>query len=172
MNNDPLKILGFRHELEIYDKASGKLISREVKLNRIPQAGIDFLIQTPFGDVAPIANFYCALFRNNVVPDAGMTAADLPTVLGEFTEYEEATRPEWVRQYNNAGTYDNSASKAIYTPTADRQVYGSVIVSNPVKGSNTGLLLSVVRFSTVKQLTVGQEAKHVCGLTYIPTNVI
>ena len=172
MNRDGLKVLGFRHELEIYDKASGELISREVKLNRIPQAGIDFLIQSPFGAVAAIPNFYCTLFRNNVLPDAAMTAADLPTVLGEFTEYSEATRPEWARVYDGAGTWDNSASKAIYTPTAERTVYGSAIVSTPVKGSNTGLLLSVVRFSTAKPLSIGQEAKHVCGLTYIPTNLI
>jgi hypothetical protein len=172
MKHDGLKVLGFRHELEIYDKATGILLSREVKLNRIPQAGIDFLIQSPFGDVAPIANFYCTLFRNNVLPTADMTAADLPSVLGEFTDYSEATRPEWVRVYDGAGTWDNRASKAIYTPTAERTVHGSVIVSNPVKGSNTGLLLSVVRFSTAKDLAIGQEAKHVCGLTYIPTNLI
>lgn len=172
MNVDQLKILGFRHELEIYDKASGVLVSREVKYNRIPQDGIDFLIQTPFGDVAPIPAFYCALFRNNVLPDAGMTAADLPTVLGEFVDYSEATRPQWNRVYNAAGTQDNVASKAIFTPTAEQTVYGSVIVSNPTKGASSGLLLSVVRFSTAKPLSIGLEAKLVCGLTYIPTNII
>lgn len=169
---DQLKILGFRHEFEVYDKATGLLVSREVKLNRIPQAGIDFLIQSPFGDVPPVNSFYCTLFRNNVVPEAGMTAADLPGMLGEFMEYQEATRPAWERVYNGEGTFDNLASKAIFTPSAERTVYGTVIVSSPTKGAATGLLLSVVRFSTAKPLSVGQEARLGCALTYIPTNVI
>lgn len=172
MNTDGLKILGFKHELTIVEIATGKVVDYEVKYNRIPQAGIDFLIQTPFGDTPPITTFYCTLFRNNVLPDAAMTAADLPSVLGEFVDYSETTRPEWVRAYNGAGTQDNAASKAVFTPTAEQVVYGSGIVGNSVKGSNTGLLLSVVRFSTTKNLSIGLEARLVCGLTYIPTNVI
>lgn len=172
MNTDGLKILGFKHELEIVEIATGRVVEREVKYNRIPQAGIDFLIQSPFGDTPPIATWYCTLFRNNVVPDANTSAADLPSVLGEFVDYSEATRPEFVRAYNGAGTMDNAASKAVFTPTADQVVYGSVIVSNPTKGANTGLVLSAVRFSTIKSLSIGLEARLVCGLTYIPTNVI
>lgn len=172
MHSDHLKVLGFRHELELYDKETGLLVAREVKYNRIPQAGIDFLIQTPFGDVGPVPNFYCGLFRNNFLADANTSAADIPAVMGEFVEYSEATRPVWQRSYNGAGTYDNVDAKAVFTPTADRTVYGSFIVSNPTKGASSGLLLSVVRFSTAKQLSVGLEARLVCGLTYIPTNVI
>ena len=172
MNHDGLKILGFRHELQIFDIATGELVDSEVKLNRIPQAGIDFLIQSPFGDSAPISQFYCALFSNNYLPVAGTSAADLPGTMGEFVAYSEATRPLWSHAYNGAGTLDNVGAKAVFTPTADGQVYGSCIVANQVKGSNTGLLLSAVRFSTVKSLSVGLEAKLVCGLTYIPTNTI
>lgn len=172
MNTDPLKILGFKHELEIVEIATGKVVAREVKLNRIPQAGIDFLIQAPFGDMPPISTWYCTLYRNNVLPDANTSAADLPSVLGEFVDYSEATRPEFVRSYNGAGTMDNAANKAVFTPTAEQSVYGSAIVSNPTKGANTGLVLSAVRFSTVKPLSIGLEARLVCGLTYIPTNVI
>lgn len=172
MNTDGLRILGFKHELEIVEIATGRVIEREVKYNRIPQAGVDFLIQTPFGDTPPVATWYCTLFRNNFVPDANTSAADLPSVMGEFVDYSETTRPEFVRAYNGAGTMDNAASKAVFTPTAEQTVYGSVIVSNPIKGASTGLLLSAVRFSTVKQLSIGQAARLVCGLTYIPTNVI
>lgn len=172
MTFDGLKVLGFRHEFEQFCAATGEVIHREFKFNRIPQLGIDFLIQSPFGDVAPIPNFYCALFRNNVLPDAGMTAADLPSVLGEFTEYSETTRPEWERVYNGAGTWDNAAAKAIFTATVERDIYGSCIVSNPVKGANTGLLLSVVRFSTVKKISPEHPGRLACGLTYIPTNLL
>ena len=172
MNRDGLKILGFRHELQVFDIATGELVEQEVKYNRIPQAGVDFLIQTPFGDTAPITQFYCGLFTQNFIPQAGTTAADIPSVMGEFVDYAEATRPLWNRNYDGAGTYDNSEAKAVFTPTRDANVYGSFITSNAVKGSNTGLLLSVVRFSTIKPLSAGLEAKLICGLTYIPTNAI
>lgn len=170
MSSDALKILGFRHDLEIIDLATGEVIDRETQYNRIPQAGIDFLIQSPFGDTPAIGQFYCGLFKNNFVPAAGTSAADIPAVMGEFVDYAEATRPLWERGYNGAGTLSNQASKAIFTPTVDATVYGTFIVANPTKGSNTGPLLSVARFSTVKQLSVGLEARLVCGLTYIPSN--
>lgn len=172
MSNDGLKVLGFRHELQIFDIATGELIESEVKYNRIPQEGLDFLIQSPFGLVAAVPNFYCALFSNNFQADANTSAADLPGVMGEFTAYSEATRPVWTKAYNGAGTIDNAASKAIFTPTQDGIAYGSCIVANPTKGANTGLLLSVVRYATVKPLSAGMEAKLLCGLTYIPTNAL
>lgn len=172
MHHDQLKVLGFRHELEIIDLATGEVIEREVKFNRIPQEGVDFLIRSPFGEVPAIQTFYCGLFTNNFVPVAGTTAADIPQVMGEFTGYSEAARPEWVRNYNGAGLQGNSANKAVFTPVVDASAYGSFIVSNPVKGAGTGLVLSVARFSTVKPLSAGLEARLVCGLTYIPTNVI
>lgn len=172
MNRDGLKILGFRHELQVFDIATGELVDSEIQYNRIPQAGIDFLIQTPFGDVAPIPQFYCGLFTKNFLAQAETSAADIPSVMGEFVDYAEATRPLWNRAYDGAGTLDNLGSKAVFTPTKDASVYGSFIVSNQVKGANTGLLLSVVRFSTIKPLSAGLEAKLICGLTYIPTNAI
>lgn len=172
MGNDELKVLGFRYELELIDKATGEVVDREVRYNRIPQAGIDFLIQAPFGDVPTVGTFHCFLFKNNFVASAGTTAADIPSAMGEFVDYSEATRPVWGRAYNGAGTLDNSGAKAVFTPTVDAVVYGAGIVSNSAKGSNTGLLLSVVRFSTTKQLTAGLESKLTCGLTYIPTNAV
>jgi len=172
MGNDELKVLGFRYELELIDKATGVVVDREVKYNRIPQAGIDFLVQSPFGDVPTIGTFYCFLFKNNFVASSGTTSADIPATMGEFVDYSEATRPLWVRAYDGAGTLSNVGSKAVFTPTTDAVCYGAGIVSNSAKGANTGLLLSVVRFSTTKQLTAGLEAKLTCGLTYIPTNAV
>lgn len=172
MYNDGLKVLGFRHELELVDLSSGVVIAHEVQLNRIPQAGIDFLIQAPFGGIAPIETLYCGLFRNNFVPNSSTSAADIPSLMGELLDYTETSRPTWTPNYNGAGTLDNLQSKAVFTATAERLVYGAFIASNPVKGSNSGLLLSVARFSTAKALSPGIEARLVCGLTYIPTNVI
>lgn len=172
MNFDELKVLGFRHEFELFCAKTGEVVHREVKFNRIPRRAIDFLIQSPFGDAPPINDFYCSLYRNNVLSDATMTAADLPGVLGEFMEYSETTRPVWERTYNGAGSYSNADARAVFTATAQRDIYGSVIVSNPVKGAPDGMLLSVVRFATVKKISPEHPGRLLCGLTYIPTNLL
>lgn len=168
---DTVMVRGFRHVLELYDKATGELVDREDVFNLIPNVGIDFLAQAPFGDAAPIPQFYCGLFTANYIPTSSVTSAQIPTSMAEFVAYPNATRPSWDRAYANH-THDNAASKAIFLPSVDANVYGSFIVSSPTKGGNDGLLLSVARFSTVKALSAGLEAKLWCGLTYVASNTI
>lgn len=170
--NESLKLDGFTWEIELVDLATGEVIEREVQHNRIPREGLDFLIQAPFGAVAPVGSFYCGLFRANYLPVDGTKAADIPGTLQEFTDYAEPTRPLWERAYNGSGTQDNFASKAVFTPTADAMVYGAFLVAAPAKGSTAGPLISVVRFNTVKPLTAGIEARLATGITYTPTNVV
>lgn len=165
-----LRVDGFYHTLELYSRLTGELVHSETEHNRIPQEGLDFLIQAPFGLVASVPTFYCGLFRNNYVPVAGTSAADIPSVMGEIVDYAEGSRPAWVYAYNGAGTIDNVANKAVFTPTQERTAIGSFIVSSATKGGNTGLILSVARFATAKVLSPDVEAKLVCGLTYYPTN--
>lgn len=169
MNNDGVGVRGFHYTLETLNPATG-LIELTEAYNRIPQLGLDFLIQAPFGDTPPIGAFYCTLFTKDFVPTSLTTAADLPSVMGEFVSYDELSRPLWDRAYNGAGTISNFAAKAVFTPTVDAWAYGACIVSSPTKGAPDGLLLSVVRFGTRKPLSAGEEAKLVAGLTYIPTN--
>lgn len=171
MTRDVLGVRGFRYALETVNPLTGELEITEA-CNRIPNLGLDFLMRSPFGDTPPIGAFYCLLFTQDFVATGLTTAADIPSNMGEYVDYEETSRPLWDRQYNGAGTYDNAASKAIFTPKNDIFVYGAAMVSNPTKGANDGLLLSVVRFSTRKPLSAGQEAKLVTGLTYIPTTTI
>lgn len=168
---DGLKLVGFVHELEILD-SQGTVIERERVCNRIPQDGLAFLIQTPFGDTPPIANFYCGLFTNNFVPTNGTTAADIPVNMGEFVQYTETSRPIWDRTFVPYGQYTNNDSPAVFTPTTDASVYGSFVVSSPTKGGSDGLLISVARFNTTKAITAGNEARLRTSLTYLPTDII
>ncbi len=161
----------FRHDLELVDIATGEIVDRVTVFNRIPDAALEFLMLAPFGQAAPVSTFYCGLLRENFMPSGSMSSADIPTAMGEFIDYEEPTRPIWTPAYDN-GVYSNIASPAIFTPTQDRSVRGSFIVSSATKGGNTGLLLSVARFPTVKQVSVGLEAKLKTGLTYMPVNSI
>lgn len=171
MNNDGVGVRGFEYTLETTNPHTGVLELTKAH-NRIPQAALDFLLQSPFGDVPPIGTFYCALFTKNFFPAAGTKAADIPSTMGEFVDYVETSRPVWAREYRGVSALDNFNSKAIFVPTKDVLVFGAVLVSSPTKGSPDGLVLSVVRFSTAKNLYAGEEAKLVAGLTYIPTNTV
>lgn len=161
----------FKHTLEIFDKGTGELVDSVTVFNRIPGAGIDFLMQAPFGDMPAISNFYCGLFKNNYMPSDSSSATDLPSVMGEFITYAESSRPIWQRQYSG-GVMTNNSNKAVFTPTQDASVHGSFIISTSNKGGNNGLIISVARFPTVKALSSGMEAKLSTGLTYVPINTI
>lgn len=164
--------VGFVHQLDILD-ANGQIIDRQPPIcNRVPQDGIAFLIQSPFGDTAPIPNFYCGLFVNNYVPTDNTTAADIPSVMGEFTQYSETTRPVWERTFTPFNQYDNNLDSALFTPTQDSLVYGSFLVSSATKGSNSGLIISAARYTTAKQLTTGNEVRLRISLVYLPTNTL
>ena len=140
--------------------------------NLIPQDGLSFLLLSPFGDSAPISTFYCGLWRGNVVPTASLKATDIPSNLQEFVGYSQATRPIWTRLHDGVGTIDNAANLAEFTVTADATLHGALLVSDPTKGGNSGLLLSCVRFPTPKPVTAGQKCQLIAGITYVPTNVI
>lgn len=168
---DNLKINGFKWALEIVN-ADGSVADSETKTNIIPSAGLDFLMRSPFGDVSPIPTFYLGLFRGNYIPTPNTTAIDIPTTMNEFVEYSESTRPLWVRRLAGVATMDNLASKAEFTITQDRTIYGAFLVSSATKGANNGLVLSCVRFSSPKQVSAGQMVKLAGGLTYTSTNII
>lgn len=106
------------------------------------------------------------------MPSDGTSAADIPANMGEFTQYSESTRPIWTKTFIASGQYTNEDAPAVFTPTQDVNVYGSFIVSSPTKGGNSGLLISVARFSTTKALSIGNEARLRTSLTYLPTDII
>lgn len=166
------QLVGFKHQLEFVDQ-HGQVISQgEPVFNRIPQAALDWLIMSPFGDAAPIPNIYCGLFTKNYIPSDSTSAADLPIAMGEFTQFADPTRPIWQREYDSAGTYSNEANPTVFMPTQDVSVYGSFLIASADKGGNTGLVISVARFSSVEQLRTGHAARLKTSLTYLPTDVI
>lgn len=169
MKESMVEIDGFTHRFQLLG-ADGKVLDEWDQHNLIPQAGLDFLIQAPFGDTPPITAFYVALLSGNYLPTSASVASDLPA--NEFVGYSEATRPLWERDYDGVGTLANATNRAQFTFTADRLIYGVVLVSSSAKGSGGGLLLSVVRFASPKQVANGLTLNVVSGVTYVPTNIV
>lgn len=169
-DKDGIKAPAFRYCAELTDK-DGVVVDAWEQTNLIPQLGLDLLIQAPFGDAAPVSTFYLGVFTKNYLPTAATKASDIPANMGEFVGYDEETRPLWDKSYDGAGSYDNSSSRAQFTFKQDQVLYGAFLVSEPTKGGNNGLLLSVVRFPSPRSVSAGLTLNVSCGLTYIPNNM-
>lgn len=150
----------------------GSIASETRDFNRIPTAGLDFLVRAPFGDVSPISAFHVGLFMGDYIPSGATSAADIPGNMQEFVDYTELQRPVWERAFESPGTMDNLLQKAEFTATQDRLLRGGFLVSEGTKGGNSGLVLSCVRFATAKPVTAGQTINVVAGITYVPTGSI
>lgn len=156
--------LGFVYTLELID-AKGHLISAGRTQNLIPQVGIDYWAGLLRGTTTPIGNWYVGVFSGNYVPVRGNTAADLPGTVGEAVGYSQATRPKWDNVYDGTANVDSLDSPAEFTfPTATR-LYGTFLVSNSSKGSNTGTLLSIARFSSPYDVPAGSTFKVGTGIS-------
>ena len=166
MNDKERLPVGFVYEHELVD-GLGRRIDVQSDLNKIPSAGINLLIRAPFGDATPITTFYVGLFRNNALPTDATKASDIPSVLGEFTNYEEAERPLWDKVYDGNGTYSNAANRAEFTFLSDQMIYGAFMVSSAEKGGSGGLVLSAVRFTTPRMIYAGLTLKMTTSLTYV-----
>lgn len=158
---------GFRYDCEII-APDGEII-RSTDFNLLPQVSIDFIAGLIRATSIPNGSWFIGLFENNYVPTSGVTAADLPGVVGECTAYTEATRPAWTHAYDGVSVIDNLASKATFSINAAKTVYGAFIVSSSVKAGNTGTLLSIARFNTAKSLDAGTTFSIAAGLTLVPT---
>lgn len=162
--------VAFVYEFEL--EKDGVIVDRWFEKNLIPQDGLDQLSLAIFGDTTPIGTWYVGLFENNYLPAPGADAADLPGVIGEFVGYSEATRPLWQRIYDGAGTHTNEANRAAFTITQDRRLYGGFLVSASNKGGNTGLLLSVARFTTPRDVQAGMTFRVRATLSLVPTTLV
>ena len=171
--SEHLIVSGFRYCFRLLNE-DDSVADETIANNLIPSDGMEFLMRAPFGDVSPIGNFYCGLWRGNVIPSKGLKATDIPSNLQEFVGYSETTRPEWQREYDGNGTSDNSdqARIAEFSFTADANLYGAFLVSSPTKGQGSGLLLSCVRFPSPRPVTAGQKGQLIAGITYVSANVI
>jgi hypothetical protein len=163
-------MLAYIYEFELLK--GDRVVDRWVERNLIPSTGVNYLAQAMFGDTSPIGTYYIGLFQNNYVPVNGATSADIPGTIQEFTGYSQATRPLWSRVYDGAGAWDNVAARAEFSVTADQRIYGGFLVSSSAKNSSTGLLLSVARFASPKDITAGLTLRVRAGITLVPTTLV
>lgn len=162
--NQPLKA-GFSYRVEIVDKRTGQVRESEVIKNLMPVEGIDHLINVSMKQGAQVAAWYIGLYEGNYTPASDDVMATFPTAATESTAYTPSTRPAFVPGAVSAGTVSNGASRAEFTFTSAKTLYGGFMSSASAKGSTSGILLSAVRFSSPKVVGVDDVLRITAGFT-------
>ena len=161
--NEQMKA-GFEYLVEVIDK-NGVVQDAEVIKNLMPVEGITHVLNTILKGGAAVATWYVGLYEGNYTPTTPDIAATFPALATESTAYDAATRVAFVPGAIAAGNVDNSASKAEFTMTADKTIYGGFISSASAKGSTSGVLLSAVRFGSPKSIEAGGVLRVTAGFT-------
>ena len=159
--------MGFEYTIE--HLRNGELISKEVCHNMVPTAGLNHTLDVLLKNGTSYPAWYVGLYEGNYVPVSSVTMATLPTDCSETTSYSELTRVTFTPGTVANGGVDNSGSKAEFTFTASKTIYGGFMASSSGKGSTTGLAISVVRFQGPKNVNSGDVLRVTAGLTLITT---
>lgn len=137
----------------------------------IPEESIDFIAGLIRATEAPNGTWYVGLFENNYVPDSASKAADIPATIVECTAYSEAARPAWNHAYDGTSVLDNLASKAQFTFSANKRLYGAFVISTSTKGAGSGRLLQIARFATPIDVVSGEVFSCAAILPLISTSL-
>ena len=152
-------------EIEVYEKAGGKLLSKSQCHNIITDEGLNHLLNVVLHDTAKKVTWYVLLFEDDFTPDGDETYA-VPGYT-ECEAYTEATRPEFNNAASSAKSTTNSANKAVFTMNDTKTLYGAALVSVNTKGDEAGggILFSCGRFDAAQPVISG----NVVNATYTVT---
>lgn len=124
--------IGGRFQVECFRK--GKLIWKEDVHNIWTDEGLNRILDVFFHGTPQTATWYCGLVETDTAPNAGMNY-DVP-VFTESTSYDEAARPAYVEAASSGKSMTNSASKAVFTISATKTMYGAALFSVSTKGDH------------------------------------
>jgi len=150
-----------------YTGPNGDTWTEEVH-NRIPQEGVDFVAGLLTATVSLVSPWYVGIFENDYTPVDGSSAGALATSIGETTSYEAANRPTFVSVYDGVSRIDNAAARAEFVFTADKRIYGGFLTSTQAKQDTSGVLLSIARFTSPRDVEVGGTLRVLAGIQLVP----
>jgi hypothetical protein len=151
--------LGFTYQVELV--RAGRVIDAETVHNLMPTEGLNCL----FKATSVPAAFYIGIFEGNYTPVLADTAATFPGSSTECTAYDEATREVFTPGSVSSGMVDNSASKAEFTLSATKTIYGAFMSSVATKGATSGSLISAAKFASPKGGDDGDVLRVTAGMT-------
>lgn len=122
--------------------------------NLVPTEGLNHILMVALSNTAKLNNFYLALYSGNYTPTAALTAANFAATATEIVSgtegYSNATRPGWTPTITAAGVMDNYAAKATFNivTATSLTIRGAALLSDAVKGSTSGVLISAAKFAS------------------------
>lgn len=133
--------------LALYD-----IIDQGYDANLITNEALNQLLDVWLSGAVANATHYVSLFRSNSTPLASWTSATYRSVVTEFEEYDEATRPAWTEAGVSSQSISNTASPAEFTcnNTTTRTIYGAALLSASSKtgaGDASGTLIAATRYT-------------------------
>jgi hypothetical protein len=153
----------------------GKLIhSCDQGGNTFTTEGMAYLLNIIFGTTSKAASaiFYVGIFKNNVTPAVGDTAAAKLGAAGTYGECQDADydspatdKPGYTIAVTSTATCTNSASAASFTMNAGITVYGAFLSTGKAKTATTGYLMCAKKFSSARAVI----ADDVLSVTYAIT---
>jgi hypothetical protein len=157
--------IGFKYEIEVV--RDGEVVDSETVHNLIPDEGVAHILNAVLTGGTRYAAWYVGIFEGNYTPVVGDTMALFVAGAVESTPYTPATRPLWVPDPLSAGALTNTTTRAEFTMTTGKTIYGGFLSSSATKQATTGPLLSAARFSTAKVLIAGDILRVVAGITLV-----
>lgn len=153
----------------------GKLIhSCDQGSNTFTTEGMAYLLNIIFGTTSKAASaiFYVGIFKNNVTPAVGDTAAAKLGAAGTYGECQDAdydspatNKPSYTIASTSTATCTNSAAAASFTMNASITVYGAFLSTETAKTATTGYLMCAKKFSSARAVI----ADDVLAVTYSVT---
>jgi len=126
--------------------------------NTLTFEGANYIMMAGLKGGPQEAGFYLSLFENSYTPTRDLTAAEFAATAGEIVSategYTQPTRPAWLPSDASQAAMHNDANTAEFTIATDTElvVRGAALLSDPVKGSDSGVLISASRFSNPRRL--------------------
>lgn len=121
--------------------------------NLVPTEGLNHILMVALSNTAKLNNFYLALYSGNYTPTDALTAANFAATATEIVSgtegYSDTTRRAWTPTISAAGVMDNYSAKATFNIATATQVTirGAALLSDSVKGSTSGVLISAAKFA-------------------------
>jgi hypothetical protein len=142
--------------------------------NTFTTEGMAYLLNVIFGTTskAGSAIFYVGIFKNNVTPAVGDTAAAKLGAAGTYGECQDAdydspatNKPAYTIASTSSASCTNTAAAASFTMNAGITVYGAFLSTAMAKTATTGTLMCAKAFASARAVI----ADDVLAVTYVIT---
>lgn len=147
----------------------GKLIDKWAQKNVITTEGLNHMLNVTFHGATAIGTWYMGLFENDYTPLITDTYAT--PGFTESSAYDEATRPAFVEAEATTKVTTNNASKATFTISGTKTIYGAFLCGGGTDGNTKGdaagggTLFASSKFATAKSVVDDDVLMVVCSIT-------